>query len=138
MGREEKSKSLAWKLRWVAVLYLAEGLPFGFAIDTLPVYFRVHGVSLAAIGALSLLALPWSLKVLWSPLVDRSPNYRRWISGSRSSWVRRSAGSGVSWIMRRVFSIRSPVAGWLESQAGGWPPFSRSMVSKKVTRPSGS
>jgi len=82
MGREEKSKSLAWKLRWVAVLYLAEGLPFGFAIDTLPVYFRVHGVSLAAIGALSLLALPWSLKVLWSPLVDRSPNYRRWVSGS--------------------------------------------------------
>ncbi len=43
--------SLAWKLRWVAVVYLAEGLPFGLVIDTVPVYFRVHGVSLGAIGA---------------------------------------------------------------------------------------
>ncbi len=75
------ARSLEWKLRWVAVVYLVEGLPFGFVIDTVPVYFRFHGVSLGGIGALSLLALPWSLKVLWSPLLDRWPAYRRWVAG---------------------------------------------------------
>ena len=35
------------------------------------VYFRVHDVHLTEIGLASLLGLPWTLKVLWSPLVDR-------------------------------------------------------------------
>ncbi len=54
-------------------------MPFGIFNDTLPVYLRVHGVSLGAIGAMSLLQLPWSLKVLWSPWVDRLGTPRRWI-----------------------------------------------------------
>lgn len=67
------------KLFWVAVLYFAEGFPFGLVVDTLPVYFRVHGVSLTAIGLMSLLGAPWTLKVLWAPLVDRFGPYQRWI-----------------------------------------------------------
>ncbi len=67
------------KLFWVAVLYFAEGFPFGIVFDNLPVYFRVHGVSLVDIGLLSLLGLPWTLKVLWAPLVDRLGHARRWI-----------------------------------------------------------
>ena len=39
------------KLWWVSVLYFAEGFPFGIVIDNLPVYFRVHGVSLASEGS---------------------------------------------------------------------------------------
>ena len=49
--------ALRRKLAWVAGFYFAEGLPFGLMIDNLPVYFRVHGVSLAEIGLLSLLGL---------------------------------------------------------------------------------
>lgn len=71
--------SLNRKLFWVAVLYFAEGLPFGIVVDTLPVYFRVHGVSLTAIGLMSLLGAPWTLKVLWAPLVDRFGPHQRWI-----------------------------------------------------------
>ncbi|MCK6553562.1 MFS transporter [Candidatus Binatia bacterium] len=71
--------SLNRKLFWIAVLYFAEGLPFGIVVDTLPVYFRVHGVSLTAIGLMSLLGAPWTLKVVWAPLVDRFGPYRRWI-----------------------------------------------------------
>ncbi len=67
------------KLFWVSVLYFAEGFPFGIAIDNLPVYFRVHGVSLTDIGLMSLLGLPWTLKVLWSPLVDRFGTRQHWI-----------------------------------------------------------
>lgn len=73
--------TLRRKLAWVAVLYFAEGLPFGIVKDVLPVYFRVHGVSLTEIGLVSLLGLPWTLKVLWSPLVDRFGERRQWISG---------------------------------------------------------
>src|SRR5262245_60923722 len=71
--------SLRRKLFWVSVLYFAEGFPFGIAVDNLPVYFRVHGVSLTEIGLMSLLGMPWTLKVLWSPLVDRFGTRQQWI-----------------------------------------------------------
>ena len=67
------------KLFWVSVLYFAEGFPFGIVVDNLPVYFRVHGVSLTAIGLMSLLGAPWTLKVAWSPLVDRFGTRQQWI-----------------------------------------------------------
>ena len=70
------------KLSWVALLYFAEGLPFGMVLDNFPVYFRLHGVSLAAIGALSLLRTPWWAKVFWSPLVDQVGERRQWIRGA--------------------------------------------------------
>jgi hypothetical protein len=66
------------KLFWVSVLYFAEGFPFGVAIDNLPVYFRLHGVSLTEIGLMSLLGAPWTLKVLWAPLVDRFGTHQHW------------------------------------------------------------
>jgi PAT family beta-lactamase induction signal transducer AmpG len=68
------------KLAWIAVLYFAEGLPFGIAYDVWPVYFRVHGVSLANIGLMSLLSLPWTWKMVWAPLVDRFGARQQWIS----------------------------------------------------------
>ncbi len=71
--------TLARKLWWVAVLYFAEGMPFGIVKDVLPVYFRVHDVDLTEIGLASLLGLPWTLKVFWSPLVDRYGSRRDWI-----------------------------------------------------------
>jgi PAT family beta-lactamase induction signal transducer AmpG len=67
-------------LAWVAVLYFAEGLPFGIAYDVWPVYFRVHGVSLKDIGLMSLLSLPWTWKMLWAPLVDRWGARQQWIT----------------------------------------------------------
>ncbi len=67
------------KLYWIAVLYFAEGFPFGVAYDVWPVYFRKHGVSLAEIGLMSLLFLPYTLKPAWAPFVDRL--------GSRQAWI---------------------------------------------------
>src|SRR4030095_7616501 len=69
------------KLFWVALLYFAEGLPFGIVKDVVPVYLKVSGVSLTDIGLASLLGLPWTLKVVWSPLVDRFGERRTWITG---------------------------------------------------------
>ncbi len=69
-------------LAWIAILYFAEGLPFGIAYDLWPVYFRRHGVSLREIGLMSLLFMPWTLKMLWAPLVDRYGARQHWICAS--------------------------------------------------------
>ena len=54
----------------------------GIVVDNLPVYLRVHGVSLAAIGVFSSLTVPWTLKPLWAPLVDRCGERRHWIAAA--------------------------------------------------------
>jgi len=74
--------TLRRKLGWVAVLYFAEGLPFGVVKEVMPVYLRFSGVDLTAIGLYSLIGLPWTLKVLWSPLIDRYGDRRSWMAAS--------------------------------------------------------
>jgi PAT family beta-lactamase induction signal transducer AmpG len=70
------------KLRVVGLLYFIEGSPVGVLWEVLPVYLRLHGTSLRAIGALRLLELPFSLKFLWSPLVQRYGDRRTWVTGA--------------------------------------------------------
>ncbi len=72
------------KLGLLATLYISQGLPYGFFTQALPVLMRKEGWSLGAIGLSSLLALPWALKFLWAPLVDRLywPGF-----GRRRSWI---------------------------------------------------
>lgn len=76
--------STAKKLGLVASLYFSQGLPFGFFTQALPALMRQQGVSLAAIGLSTLLALPWGLKFLWAPWVDRRGSAR---FGRRRSWL---------------------------------------------------
>jgi PAT family beta-lactamase induction signal transducer AmpG len=68
------------RMRWVVLLYFAEGFPYGVYLDVWSVYFRAHGVSLRDIGLMALLGMPWTLKFLWAPLVDRYGDRRRWIA----------------------------------------------------------
>ena len=74
------------KLVWVAVLYFAEGFPFGLVIDFFPTYFR-HGLglSLTDIGLLTLASLPWTLKFFWAPFLDWALTRRIWIVGCQIS-----------------------------------------------------
>ncbi len=60
-------------------LYLAQGLPYGFFTQALPVLMRENGASLKAISATALLFIPWALKFLWAPLVDHVGTRRSWI-----------------------------------------------------------
>jgi PAT family beta-lactamase induction signal transducer AmpG len=71
--------TLRRKLTIVALLYLIEGFPAGIYAELLPVYLRSGGMGLGAIGLLQALSWAWTLKVLWSPLVDRYGERRRWI-----------------------------------------------------------
>ncbi|MEB3197994.1 MAG: MFS transporter [Candidatus Sericytochromatia bacterium] len=72
------------KLGLLTSLYFSQGLPFGFFSQALPVILRQREVDLAAIGLSHLLALPWALKFLWAPAMDRLTSRRRpilWLQG---------------------------------------------------------
>lgn len=63
----------------LGLLYLAQGLPSGLLARALPPLLREQGVSLPAIGLTGLLAVPWALKFLWAPLVERTGTRRHWL-----------------------------------------------------------
>ncbi|HUS32855.1 MAG TPA: hypothetical protein VMZ53_30345, partial [Kofleriaceae bacterium] len=67
----------------LGTLYFAQGLPFGFFVQAIPVILRQGGVSLSKIGFTSLLTLPWALKFLWAPYLDRVYSPRL---GRRRTW----------------------------------------------------
>ena len=77
----------------IALVYVIEGFPMGVH-DLWPVYLRGHGASLTQIGLLAALGSAWTLKVLWSPLVDRFGDPRQWIAGSMA--VMAAALVGIS------------------------------------------
>ncbi len=65
-------------------LYTAQGLPFGFFTQALPVIMRQQDYALRWIGLSHLLALPWALKWLWASTVDSTYSAR---FGRRRSWI---------------------------------------------------
>ena len=83
LRRDDRARSLApggWRLcGLLSALYFAQGLPSGLIAKALPPLLREHGVSLAAIGFTSALALPWALKFIWAPFVDRYGSRKRWL-----------------------------------------------------------
>ena len=58
--------------KMAALLFLgfSSGLPLFLTSKTLQAWMTVEKVDLTAIGLFSLVALPYSLKFLWSPLLD--------------------------------------------------------------------
>lgn len=52
-------------------LYVAQSIPSSFLSTALQVMMREQQFSLASIGLLQLVKLPWILKFLWAPIVDR-------------------------------------------------------------------
>jgi len=76
--------SLPTRLGLLLALYLAQGIPFGIYTQALPAILRTYDAPLSVISFSGLLAIPWALKVFWSPLVDRHYWPRL---GYRRSWI---------------------------------------------------
>jgi PAT family beta-lactamase induction signal transducer AmpG len=57
----------------VLVLGFASGLPLLLTFSTLSAWLASVGIKRATIGAFALAGTPYSLKFLWSPLIDRLP-----------------------------------------------------------------
>jgi PAT family beta-lactamase induction signal transducer AmpG len=72
------------RIQILGLLSAPSGLPLGFVTSTLQVFLRSAGVSLKTIGLLQIISVPWTLKFLWAPLVDRFAF--RW-PDRRRSWM---------------------------------------------------
>ena len=84
MGDSAITRDTAGRFVLLGTLYFAQGLPYGFFSLALPVFLRQGGVSLSKIGFTSLLVLPWALKFLWAPFLDRV----YWPKlGRRRTWI---------------------------------------------------
>ncbi|MGW1743925.1 MFS transporter [Nocardia sp. NPDC001965] len=63
----------------LTALYFAQGLPYGFFTQALPVVLRESGFSLIQISATGILFAPWALKFLWAPYIDHYGTRRQWL-----------------------------------------------------------
>jgi MFS transporter, PAT family, beta-lactamase induction signal transducer AmpG len=72
------------KMAAILMLGFASGFPLYLTSRTLQAWMTVAGVNLTAIGFFSLVSLPYSLKFLWSPFIDR---FRLPFLGRRKGWL---------------------------------------------------
>lgn len=72
------------RLLAVAALGVPSGLPLGLILITIPVWMSDVGVDIRRVGLFALVQLPWNLKFLWAPLLDRYP--APW-PGRRRGWI---------------------------------------------------
>ncbi|MCH8158025.1 MAG: MFS transporter [Nitrospinae bacterium] len=68
----------------ITVLGFASGLPLALTGGTLQAWMTVEGVDLRTIGIFTLVGLPYTLKFLWAPLLDR---YALPLLGRRRGWI---------------------------------------------------
>jgi PAT family beta-lactamase induction signal transducer AmpG len=78
----ERSRSTLFLGSVAAILYFSEGFPYGIVKEFVPLYLRVRHVDLTSIGLLNIVGFAWTLKFLWSPLVDELGTYKRWIAAA--------------------------------------------------------
>lgn len=73
------------RLGFLCLMYLAQGLPYGFVTVALAAHLAAHGATTAAIGSVIAMAvLPWSFKWAWGPVVDSG---RLQALGRRRPWI---------------------------------------------------
>jgi len=72
------------KMATLLVLGFSSGLPFYLTSKTLQAWMTTAKVDLATIGFFSLVTLPYSLKFVWAPVMDR---YIPPFLGRRRGWV---------------------------------------------------
>jgi len=76
--------------RMLAMLLLgfSSGLPFYPAFQTMTIWLRESGIALPLIGMVAWATIPYSLKFLWAPVVDRMPlPFLTRLLGRRRAWL---------------------------------------------------
>jgi PAT family beta-lactamase induction signal transducer AmpG len=66
---------------WVSSTYFSEGFPYSLVNNVAELLFQALGASLQAIGLTALFHLPWNVKFLWAPLLDRYETKRQFLVG---------------------------------------------------------
>jgi PAT family beta-lactamase induction signal transducer AmpG len=68
----------------ILLLGFASGLPLGLTAGTLQAWMKTVNIDIGTIGLFSLVGLPYTLKFVWSPLMDR---YIPPMLGRRRGWM---------------------------------------------------
>ncbi len=88
MSSDEGSRSwrvlLAPRLWLAGAMGFASGLPLLLTITVLQAWLTTGGVDLTTIGFIGLVGLPYTLKFIWAPLLDR---FKPFGLGRRRSWL---------------------------------------------------
>ena len=74
----------SWRTGSVVLLSFSSGLPLGLVWIAIPDWMRDIGVDIRLVGLLTLAQAPWTLKFMWSPLMDR---YVPPLWGRRRGWA---------------------------------------------------
>ncbi|KAI9709231.1 MAG: hypothetical protein M1828_002531 [Chrysothrix sp. TS-e1954] len=101
----------------LVLLYFLQGIPMGLATGSVPFLLKQH-LSYGQIGIFSLASYPYSLKLLWSPIVDAvwSPKI-----GRRKSWIlpiQTISGFAMIWLGGQVKQMM--VEAGAKGGAGVW------------------
>jgi len=72
---------------WVASTNFAEGLPYSLVHKVASEFLVNANASAQVIGLAGLAHLPWNLKFLWAPLVDRHGSAKGWLVGAQLAMV---------------------------------------------------
>ncbi len=75
---------VSWRMAVVLLTGFSSGIPLGLTGGTLQAWMASEHVDLTLIGIFSLVGLPYTLKFLWSPFIDR---YNFSFLGRRRSWI---------------------------------------------------
>ncbi len=81
MAETREQRGPSHPAAWVTTTYFAEGFPYSLVNNVAEVLFQALGASLQAIGLTALFHLPWNVKFLWAPLLDRYETKRRFLVG---------------------------------------------------------
>lgn len=81
---ETVKKIFSYRMLIMLLLGYSSGLPLLLTGSTLQAWMTNEGVDLTAIGMVSLIGLPYVLKFLWAPLLDR---YKLPFFGRRRGWM---------------------------------------------------
>ena len=101
----------------LCLLYFLQGIPMGLAMGSVPFLLKSH-FSYGQIGIFSLAAYPYSLKLLWSPIVDAVWSRR---FGRRKSWItpiQTISGVSLIWLGKSIDKMM--VAAGEDEGAGVW------------------
>ena len=101
----------------LVLLYFLQGIPMGLASGSVPFLLKQH-LSYGQIGVFTLASYPYSLKLLWSPIVDAVWSPRL---GRRKSWImpiQICSGIGMIYLGGRVKEMM--IAAGASDGSGVW------------------
>lgn len=117
------------RLQLLGLLSIPSGMPLGWVFTTFQVFLVDLGFTRGQIGLLSSVSLPWTLKFLWAPLVDRFAF--PW-PGRRRSWViLTQAALALAMGGLAVFAARA-LAARAGGQPLGWVPLAAGLLALAV------